>query len=144
MATPRGIRNNNPGNIDFDAAAFGRDPWVGEIGLEAHPSARFTTFDSPAHGIRALAKIILTYQRRHGLTTVREILNRWAPPVENDTDSYVRHVAGRIGIGPDDGVDFAAHPEMLETLVAAIIQHENGEQPYHLATIRAGVEMALA
>lgn len=143
MATPRGIRNNNPGNIDFNEVAFQRDPWLGEVGLENHPAARFTTFDVPVHGIRALAKIILTYQRRYDLMTVRGILNRWAPPSENDTESYVLHVADSLGVDADQDIDFSTEREKLETLVAAIIKHENGEQPYHLATIRAGVDMAL-
>lgn len=148
--TARGIRNNNPGNIDFNARAFEHDPWVGEIGPEALSDGtpgRFTTFDTPVHGIRALVKILMTYYRRHGLETVSAVIHRWAPPSDNnDSDSYARHVATKLGVDPDEHLPLD-RPEaarvILRDLALAIIHHENGEQPYDPAVIEAGVELAL-
>lgn len=128
---PRGIRNHNPGNIKAG------DPWVGAVGSDG----RFAIFDRPEHGIRALAKILLGYRTRHGLRTIREYIGRWAPPSENNTPAYVAAVCATCNVGPDD--DYPLTAESLPPLVAAIIWHENGQQPYPPETIAAGVDMAL-
>lgn len=94
---PRGVRSNNPGNIDYNP----RNAWQGQLGLEqgvAKP--RFARFDTPENGIRALGKLLLTYQRKHGLKTVKAIISRWAPAVENDTAAYVRAVEANTGTRP--------------------------------------------
>src|SRR4051812_38910947 len=90
----RGIINANPGNIDR-----GKPPtaWLGlatpaEMTPEQKAEKRFAVFRSPEYGIRALAKLLQTYQSKHGLRTVRGIINRWAPPVENNTGAYVNAV----------------------------------------------------
>lgn len=140
----RGIRNNNPGNINFDQAQFDRDKWLGEVGLEDHPQARFTTFEAPIYGIRAVGKILLTYQRRYGLKTVREIVTRWAPPVENDTGSYVDFVAGCMSVDPDEDIDLPTRAAEFTALTAAIIRMENGQEPYTREEIADALTLALA
>ena len=32
-----------------------------------------------------------TYRKKYGLTTIRGIINRFAPPSENNTENYVRY-----------------------------------------------------
>jgi len=142
--TSRGIRNFNPGNIDFNQAQFARDKWVGEVGLEDHPEARFTTFEKPIYGIRAVGKILLTYQRKYGLKTVRGIVNRWAPPVENATASYVEFVSGCMSVDPDEDIDLVRRPAEFMALTAAIIRMENGQVPYSREEIADGLTLALA
>ena len=132
MGTPRGIRNNNPGNIRKSAAV-----WLGKI---AGDDPAFEVFDSPAHGIRAIAKLLLNYERKYGLNTVHGLIDRWAPPVENDTSAYVRFVAGSLAVDPDDVLDV---PARLPDLVSAIITQENGQQPYAGDVIAEGCTMAL-
>ncbi len=147
--TARGIRNNNPGNLDFNARAFQRDKWKGELGMEKHSSPRFTTFGTPQHGIRALCKVILTYHRHRKaadgspIDTVQEIIDRWAPPVENNTDAYAARIRDALDVEKGEEID-PEDPGTLRTLAEAIIQHENGCQPYDEKVIRAGVDMALA
>ena len=51
----------------------------------------------PANGIRAIAKVLLTYQRQHGLDTLAELIERWAPAAENDSFAYIDDVATRLG-----------------------------------------------
>ncbi len=144
----RGIRNNNPGNIDFNRWAFGRDPWVGEVGLETHDTPRFTTFLRPEYGVRALCKLLLTYYRHRKaadgskIDTVREFIQRWAPASENDTEAYAMMVRRAIGVRAGQEINL----EDLDTLVnmaLAIIHHENGKQPYLLSMVYRGAEMAL-
>lgn len=131
----RGERNNNPGNIERSSA-----PWGGKVlGLDS----RFECFDCPENGIRALGKILLTYQRRHKLRTIEDIIGRWAPPSENDTDAYVRSVASALGTPQDVLLDLE-NETTLAALVRAIIHHENGRVSYSQAVIDEGVERALA
>ena len=99
----------------------------------------FVQFDSPEYGIRALARLLKTYQERYGLVTVRQIINRWAPPSENITGAYVDHVARVVGVNPDARIDVN---EKMVPLVNAIIKHENGINPYDADVISTGIGLA--
>lgn len=130
---PRGIRNNNPGNIEFRSA----NPWRGQTGSDG----RFATFSTPEAGVRALA-IDLGTKSRRGLTSVQSILNAYAPESENDTAAYVRAVSRSLGVGPTQRLDLS-DPRIRAGLIGAIISHENGMQPYSNDMIgRIAVEVA--
>lgn len=129
----RGVRNNNPGNIEASATQ-----WQGQTGSDG----RFATFDTPEAGIRALGRNLLAYQERHGLNTVQGIVNRWAPPGENNTGAYIAVVAKAVGVSPADRLNLR-DPATLQKLTAAIIRHENGSQPYPDEVLRAGVDLAI-
>lgn len=133
----RGERNNNPGNIDRDATQ-----WQGMAADQSNDD-RFIIFTAPEFGIRAIGKELLSYYQKHGLNTVRGIINRWAPPVENDTGAYVSAVANQCGVDPDASVT-PTDPDCMEQLIRGIIQHENGRIIYDDATIVKSVEDALA
>lgn len=146
-SVPRGIRNNNPGNIDYNA----RNKWDGQLGIEegvANP--RFARFSEAKYGIRALAKLLLNYRGKDGLAgvgklgidTPYEFISRWAPSTENDTNSYASAIAKRLGVGVKDPIDISK-AETLKQVVIGIIQHENGHNPYDDATISVGINMAL-
>jgi hypothetical protein len=144
----RGIRNNNPGNIDFNPC----NDWLGQLGLELNVAKpRFARFDSAENGIRALAKLLINYGSKDGMPgvggpridTVREIISRWAPGGENDTEAYIAAVARDVGVKPNDPLYIKAVPT-LTRLVTAIIHHENGSNPYAPATIAEGVRRAVA
>ena len=54
------------------------------------------------YGWRAAFMILTrTYYKKYGLKTIRAIISRWAPPKENNTAAYIRHVSDYTGIGPD-------------------------------------------
>lgn len=129
----RGLRNNNPGNLEYSQS----NPWSGQTGSDG----RFARFETPQHGIRALGRNLLSYQRQ-GFDTVNEIINRWAPPKENKTDKYIEAVCGQLGVKPDQPID-ASNPDVLKALCAAIIHHENGSQPYSDQELSGGVSAAL-
>lgn len=131
----RGLRNNNPGNIRRS-----NDKWQG-LSPEQTDS-EFFQFTDPVYGIRALARVLINYQNKHGLGTVAQIVNRWAPPSENNTGAYVRHVAGALGV--DENEWLAMDNATLKKLVAVIIQHENGSQPYPDTMLQRGIELARA
>jgi len=95
MNEPRGIRNNNPLNIRRS-----KDKWQGLSTLQE--DREFFKFVSLEWGWRAAFVILCrTYYGKYGLKTIRDIVSRWAPPKENDTEAYIRRVTDRIGIGPD-------------------------------------------
>jgi hypothetical protein len=136
-APTRGERNNNPGNL----RELPGDHWEGERATDDDPE--FEEFDAPEDGIRALAKTLLTYQRKHGLATLRQIITRWAPPSENDTEAYIEAVAGALTVSADQPIDLTDR-NLLVDLVKAIICRENGRCIYSDATILSGVNRALA
>jgi hypothetical protein len=130
---PRGIRNNNPGNLENNGT-----PWQGLAERQTDP--RFYQFESPVWGIRALARTLKTYRERYGLNTAVDIISRWAPPHENDTASYARAVARALGTDPYTYISDS--PETRLMLVKAIIRHENGIQPYPDDLIIEGIRRA--
>lgn len=131
---PRGVRNNNPGNLEASSS----NPWVGQTGSDG----RFAKFETPEHGIRALGRNLISYQRQ-GIDTVGEIINRWAPPSDNNnTAAYIKAVCAQLGVTANQPLD-ASNPDTLQALCAAIIKHENGTQPYSPDQLSTGVSAAL-
>ena len=130
----RGIRNNNPGNLEASWAFT----WQGQNGTDG----RFATFASPEHGIRALGVNLLAYQRR-GLDTISKIISRWAPPQDNnDTTAYIQNVSQALGVSPTTRLDVTS-PDVLRALSKAIIRQENGNVPFTDEVINSGVFSAL-
>ncbi len=129
----RGIRNNNPGNIRHG------EKWEGLSDKQTDSS--FCIFVSPEYGIRALAKVLLTYYKKYQLNTVKKIISRYAPPNENETESYIKSVANQLGVASDEVIDLSS-VAVLAVLLRAIIRHENGEQPYSDEQILKGIHLA--
>jgi hypothetical protein len=130
MAT-RGIRNNNPGNIRVS-----KDQWEGMTGDDG----AFVTFDSPESGVRALGKNLLSYSRQ-GYDSIEKIINRWAPPNENDTKAYIDSVVAATGIPATQSLDLS-DPDTLSSLAQAISFHETGSR-YNPEVYQKGVARAL-
>ena len=116
---PRGLRNNNPGNIRRNSDVF-----QGEV----NPSRdqQFKQFKTMAYGYRAMFKILSNYYRKYSLTTIRKIIGRWAPENENNTSAYVSLVSSYAGIGPDDQISFDR--EQMIRIVAGMSKVENGRE----------------
>lgn len=133
MTQPRGIRNNNPGNIRHG------DKWQGLA--DKQTDAAFCVFKAPEWGIRALVKILRNYQTKHGLKTVESIINRFAPQIENDTSSYILSVCQVLDVKPCDVID-VFEPGIMMNLLKAVIRHENGIQPYSDEVLKKSLELA--
>ncbi|WP_338505122.1 hypothetical protein VRC35_11185 [Erwinia aphidicola] len=132
QSEPRGVRNNNPGNI-----VATDQKWEGQTGSDGS----YAQFATPEHGIRALGKNLLSYQRQ-GFDTVEQIIGRWAPPHENDTAAYIKTVAGKIGVAPGDKLELT-NIGTLTSLSKAIMQHENGQMKFTDQQIGSGLQAAL-
>jgi hypothetical protein len=127
--SPRGIRNFNPGNIRHAKGVR----WQGMAAAQS--DTNFVQFNGPRWGIRAIARVLITYQDKRlaadgsRIDSVREIIERWAPASENNTDAYTLTVARALGIDPDyQGLD-VYNFDTMRALVLAIIRHENGLGP---------------
>jgi hypothetical protein len=133
----RGIRNNNPGNIRITSSA-----WKGK--RAKNTDGAFEQFDdtdgSPGHmwGIRALYKTLMTYRSSYGLTTVKGIITRWAPASENNTAAYIAAVAKAVGKSADAVLSLSDYP----AVIAAIILHENGVNPYPAKDVAKAISLA--
>lgn len=114
----RGLRNNNPGNIRRSRVRY-----QGEV----RPSrdADFKEFETMAYGYRAMFVLLDTYSSRYGLHTIRSMLNRYAPPEENLTESYIRFVSDYSGVMPDEPIDTRSQSDMIP-IVSAMSRIENG------------------
>lgn len=137
--TTRALRNNNPGNI------VAGDHWQGlmprrEMTGEQATEERFAVFASPKWGFRAMAVILLNYQRIHHFRSIKQFIQRWAPPDENDTQAYILDVCHECGRAPDETYDLSI-PANLERICRAISRHECGLWLFSDKDLEAGIAM---
>lgn len=155
---PRGLRNNNLGNMrprpadvsafDAEGKLIGELPdtvWDGVVGLDVGPSGPYLIFGRVESSVRAIGKQLMHYQSR-GMNTIEQIINTWAPPEDNNpTPAYVRAIEGRLGIVPNAQIS-TRDPKTLFELIQGIIVEENGTVVFsHVSTqqIQTGVDLAL-
>lgn len=127
----RGYNNFNPGNI--------RKSDVTYKGEKPSTDYAFKQFISMAWGFRAMFVLLDTYRRKHGLNTIQSMLNRYAPPSENNTTEYVNFVSSRAKIAEFSAIDTRNEKQMIP-IVAAMARIENGGDP-DMEDVRAGWEL---
>ena len=135
-ATPRGIRNNNPGNIKHG------DTWKGEV---KSTDKTFEQFKDAEHGIRAIGVLLRTYNTKYNLDTIDGIISRWAPKSENQTQNYINFVSKQLGVRPTTKLNLFNRGQIynrtaLKALVNAIIRMETGYR-YPDSTIEGGLNL---
>jgi hypothetical protein len=119
-ALPLGIRNNNPGNVKASHIT-----WQGEI-LSTN---NFENFSSPLMGLRCMMIVLLNFYEKYHLDTIQAIINRYAPPEENDTVAYQVHVAEQLQCNTLTHLK-VYDLNILTTLARAIVLHEQGRPPF--------------
>lgn len=129
----RGLRNNNPGNIRLSATTR----WQGEVKPSRDKS--FCQFKSMAYGYRALIKLLQNYRKLNGCRTISDFINRWAPPVENNTSGYISRVCREMHV-PDSYVPDVNDQYTMCAFAAAISQVENGV-PAEMEDVEAGWDL---
>ena len=116
----RGVRNNNPLNIERG------QPWQGL--RPEQTDKRFAQFTSLEYGFRAALVVIRTYlTKRPPVNTPRAIINRWAPPSENNTEKYINFVCERAQLDADTRLRWADKNKLCR-LVWAMAQYECGQE----------------
>lgn len=126
---PRGLRNNNPGNIRINGVAY-----QGEV-LPSKDKA-FKQFSAMAYGYRAMFVLLHTYQRKYGLRSIETMISRYAPSNENHTRGYINAVAEWSGVPATCSVT-STNAEVMIPIVAAMSRVENGV-PAVMADVEAG------
>ena len=112
-----GYRQNNPGNLRH----YPVNNWQGLV-LPLQTGA-FARFDTLENGARAASKDVKGDIERRGQNTVRRLLEAYAPKIENNTEAYIKTVAGALGISDQAPLSWPLHGERL---MMAIFKHENG------------------
>ncbi|MGF1702528.1 virion protein [Photobacterium makurazakiensis] len=128
---PRGIRNNNPLNIEYKAS----NKWRGQVGSDG----RFSIFEDDKYGFRAAARVLRSYQKR-GVNTIDSIVHTFAPSHENDSDHYANMVSQWTGYGKHQMLD-AKNNDTVAVVIQAMARMEVGRQ-YPLSEVMEGVKLA--
>lgn len=128
---PRGLRNNNPGNI-----RKGGDVFQGEI-VPSGDTA-FKQFKTMAYGYRAMFVTLDTYRKR-GMNTIDSVIKRWAPPSENNTETYIKKVADWSGVPRNKILSETSGSDYIQ-IVAAMSRMENGREA-DMAEVKSGFLM---
>lgn len=119
---PRGIRNNNPGNLNFMHQK-------GAV-LEPGSDARFAKFPSSKEGLKALAIQLVRYYNVYNINTIKDIVSKWAPSSDNNnTTIYAKNVARYVNTEPTTQIKLT-DLDILTKIMEAIILMENGQNPY--------------
>jgi hypothetical protein len=133
LLSTRGIRDNNPGNVERTATRWQGELSQAEVAASgATWDAQFCQMDTPANGVRMIGHILRSYEAR-GLNTPRQLASTYS---KTDQAAYVQNMADAIGVQPDDPIDVYA---FLPALAQVIIQQENGSQPYAPADVAVWV-----
>jgi hypothetical protein len=113
---PRGVRNNNHGNIKPSPG----QTFPGQTGVDAQGFAQFQT---PQDGAAAADTILQTYGAKHGINTVQGVVSRWAPDAPPE---YAPAVAAHLGVKPTDPIDLS-DPQVRQQVAQGItVQEGNG------------------
>lgn len=135
-----GMRNNNPLNIrrvpgthwkgsltpDPNSVANGDSlPFVGSqphlVAALKPPVApegegRFVRFESMEYGLRAAFVLLRTYSTKYRANCIRDIISRWAPPNENDTEQYIQNVCQWTGFGGNERLTERDWPKLVQAM----------------------------
>lgn len=123
-----GFRNHNPGNLRGAPNSTGK-------------SGGFSTFSNDHDGLAAMARQLMLYGDR-GNNTPSGILHTYAPSSENNTRAYIDDVTSRTGFGSGQRLDLH-NPEVLKKLMASMIRHEQGSQPYTEEQLKNAIRTAI-
>ncbi len=131
-SAPRGIRNNNPGNLNY-ANQSGATMEGGEGG-------RFAVFESMQHGIAALYKQLQLYFKR-GINTLSSIVKTYAPASDNNNvDAYISALTKATGKGANEVLD-SGDTATIARLMKGIVDHENGKGYISSSDIMGGIQL---
>lgn len=129
---PRGLRNNNPGNIRQSSVRY-----TGEV--QPSKDGTFKQFQSMEYGYRAMFVLLHTYARKHGIDTIEKMISRYAPANENHTQAYIDAVSEWSGV-PATSHLTTTNAEVMIPIVAAMSRVENGVEAA-MAEVEKGWQM---
>ncbi len=124
LAEPIGIKNHNPGNV----IAFNWKKWPGAVGVDPWGHLKFK---DDLHGLRAIKKVLRTYDKKHDIKTAYQIVSRYinkkaTPKIRMD---YAKTLCQFTKKNPHEVLDMK-DPHILYLLGKGIVRHECGQDPY--------------
>lgn len=125
---PRGMRQNNPGNL----RSWG----------DTATHRGFAAFGSMQEGLSAMAGQLIRYGQR-GLTSIEKIISTYAPSSENNTAAYIAAVSKKLGVGASQSLNLQ-DPATLSRLMGAMIHHEQGYTPFAGTELMAAAQSRLS
>lgn len=109
------IGQNNPFNLrDYN------QNWEGQTGA----TEGFVDYGDERSGVRAADKLLENYGKQ-GVVTIRDIVSKFAPANENDTEAYIEFVSNQTGIPSEQPIDMGNAVDRRKVL-AAMGQMESG------------------
>lgn len=105
-------RFNNPGNLR----------WAEGYGTHNTQSGKFAVFPTLDEGVLAATKQLQIYGSK-GINSVKDIVKKWAPSNENDTDAYIRHVVKSTKFSENEKLNLN-DPAVLAKLISAMATKE--------------------
>jgi len=114
---PRGIRNNNIGNLKIRD----ENAWVGKIPREQNTDGVFEQFTTKEYGTRAMLKILARYYNEYDLFNIEDIIKRYDHPLATH---YINEMAKRMNL----------------TTISYIEPQRMFELAYHMADFENGME----
>ena len=88
--------------------------WQGMTGTKKG----FVEYKNQEYAIRAWLILMRTYRRRYGCKTIRQIVTRFAPPNENNTEQYIVFCCRQVGMSADDELTGLTQYAMLGKAMA--------------------------
>lgn len=108
-----GFKNRNPGNIKGKG-------WYGQVGNDEQGHV---IFETEAHGIRAIARVLAKFEES-GVDTIQKLVAKYA---QGNLDSYTNFLCNRLKVSATEKISLK---ERMHELVPAIIHFECGSNPY--------------
>ena len=137
---PLNLRQNNPGNIE--STVPGGNRWKGE----QDSTNRYAVFETPAHGVRAMLYLLRkVYFVRHRLSTVYDIIHRWAPLGDNSPESvsnYIKSVSDDLRVEPHAQLALSTDDDQLVAMLKSMAEFEGGRPlPYNKSVYTKALEL---
>ena len=129
-------RAGRPGTVSYKANSWmnvktpnGKpNYWKGQKGIDRQGHA---VWEAPEYSLRAGALTLRSYFRRHGIKTVRGIVERYST---SNHKEYADYVAKRMKVDPDEEIDVIRR---IPDLIKYMAEFETGRPvpPHMLATL---------
>lgn len=126
----KGERLHNPFDIEKSNIE-----WLGMVKPGA--DAVFCEFIDDLHGLRA-GYVDIKVAIHNGKNTIRRFITPYAPPSENNTAAYIKHVCDFTGLNPDAQLS----DDNIKELGKAVLIEEQGHCNYTDDLINQALEMA--
>ena len=130
-----GERNNNPLNIRRVAGTT----WKGQC--DEQTDNAFVQFRTIEFGLRAAFVLLRTYATKYGANCIRDIISKWAPPTENNTEQYIKNVCNWTGFGGLQKLTESDWPSLVQAMgrqeCGAVLPIETIMRGYYLYKINS-------